>query len=142
MTQTTTSRRRFLQALGAGAACLPVLTLPGLVRTQNAPLPNGKTLVLIELSGGNDGFNSVIPITDPAFRFLRPGIGVSARSALGLDRDTALNPSLRGFADLCQAGEMQIVEGVGYPNPNRSHFRSIEIWNAGMGPTVWRETAG
>ncbi|MEO1640491.1 MAG: DUF1501 domain-containing protein, partial [Pseudomonadota bacterium] len=90
-------------------------------------------LVLIELAGGNDGLNTVVPIKDPAYRMLRPEIGIGAREALNLDSDTALHPSMRPLANLWEQGELQIVQGVGYPNPNRSHFRSIEIWNAGRG---------
>ena len=133
MNNSSISRRRFLSALGVGAASLPLLSLPGFVQGQNSVLPKGKTLLLIELAGGNDGLNTVIPVTDPAYRALRPQIGISEREALSLDRDTGLHPAMRNIADLWEGGEVQIVEGVGYPNPNRSHFRSIEIWNAGLG---------
>ncbi|SLN20535.1 DUF1501 domain-containing protein [Pseudooctadecabacter jejudonensis] len=133
MSHSKMNRRAFLSALGVGAASLPMLSLPGFVQAANATPTGGNTLVLVELAGGNDGLNSVVPITDPAYRGLRPTIGINTRDALMLDRDTGLHPSLRGMADLWEAGEAQIIEGVGYPDPNRSHFRSIEIWNAGMG---------
>ncbi|MEM9436253.1 MAG: DUF1501 domain-containing protein [Pseudomonadota bacterium] len=126
---TSLSRRRFLSALGA---TLPAISLPGFVHATGATPASGKTLVLIELAGGNDGLNTVIPITDPAYRGLRPNIGIG-REAISLDGDTGLHPSMRAMADLWNAGDLTIVEGVGYPNPNRSHFRSIEIWNAGQG---------
>ncbi len=129
----TPSRRRFLSALGAGAASLPLVTMPGFVVAAGQDLPKGKTLVLIELAGGNDGLNTVIPVTDPAYRGLRPEIGIVAADALRLDDDTALHGAMRACADIWEQGALQIVEGVGYPNPNRSHFRSIEIWNAGRG---------
>ncbi len=130
---TSQTRRRFLSALGASAATLPLITTPGFVHATGQNLPKGKTLVLIELAGGNDGLNTVVPITDPAYRGLRPEIGIDRADALGLDADTALHGSMRDFADLWEDGSLRIVEGVGYPNPNRSHFRSIEIWNAGQG---------
>lgn len=134
MTNLNYSRRRFLSALGTGAASLPMITLPGFVQAAGNVRPKGKTLILIELAGGNDGLNTVIPITDPRYRGdLRREIGLNAAQTLTLDADTGLHPSLRGMADLWEAGDMQIVEGVGYPDPNRSHFRSIEIWNAGLG---------
>jgi len=127
------SRRRFLSALGTGAASLPLVTLPGFVRAAGTPPNGGNILILLELSGGNDGLNTVIPIRDPAYRALRPTIGVPRHDGLPLDADTALHPGLRGLARLWDGGALQIVEGVGYPNPNRSHFRAIEIWNAGLG---------
>jgi len=130
---TNFSRRRFLSALGTGIASLPLITTPGFVAAAGQDLPRGKTLVLIELAGGNDGLNTVIPITDSSYRGLRPEIGIARSDALGLDDDTALHGSMRDFADIWDHGELQIVEGVGYPNPNRSHFRSIEIWNSGQG---------
>ena len=126
----TLSRRRFLATMGAA---LPAITLPGFVQAAGARPKGGKTLVLIELAGGNDGRNTVVPITDSVYRGLRPTIGIGRREALTLDRDTALHPAMGAMADLWESGDLCIVEGVGYPNPNRSHFRSIEIWNAGQG---------
>lgn len=127
------TRRSFLSALGASAASLPILSLPGFVQAAG-PLPLvGNILVLVELAGGNDGLNTVVPISDPTYRALRPNIGITARDGLSIDADTVLHPSLRTMANLWEQGDVQIVEGVGYPNPNRSHFRSIEIWNAGDG---------
>ncbi len=140
MTSQALSRRRFMTALGAGAASLPLITLPGFVQAASAAPPKGNILVLVELAGGNDGLNTVVPISNPAYRALRPQIGIQRRKTLDLGRDAGLHPSMRGVAKLWERGEVQIVEGVGYPNPNRSHFRSIEIWNAGLGAdTVTRE---
>ncbi|MEM1232571.1 MAG: DUF1501 domain-containing protein [Pseudomonadota bacterium] len=126
------SRRRFLAAMGAA---LPAITLPGFMTaagyaTRAAPR-TGNTLILIELSGGNDGLNTVIPVTDPAYRGLRPTLGIT--NGPTLDDDTILHPAMRDMAEIWDEGALRIVEGVGYPNPNRSHFRSIEIWNAGQG---------
>ncbi|MEM9428081.1 MAG: DUF1501 domain-containing protein [Pseudomonadota bacterium] len=129
----TLSRRRFLSALGVGAAALPSLGLPGFVQAAGQPPGSGGILVLVELAGGNDGLNTVVPVTDPAYRGLRPEIGLARDETLRLDADTGLHPEMRAMADLWERGELGIVEGVGYPNPNRSHFRSIEIWNAGQG---------
>lgn len=128
------SRRDLLAALGvASAAALPTLTLPGPLRAaQHATGLN--MLVLIELAGGNDGLNTVIPIRDDAYRALRPEIGIPRREALDIRADTGLHPAMRSLAGRWERGEMRIIEGVGYPNPNRSHFRSIEIWNSGAGP--------
>lgn len=135
MTSLSFSRRRFLSALGAGgAAALPSLALPRFARQAGAAPKAGHMLLLIELAGGNDGLNTVIPITDARYRALRPTIGAPRRRVLGLDADTALHPAMGGLAALWEAGDLRIVEGVGYPEPDRSHFRSIEIWNSGGGP--------
>lgn len=133
MTDLKLSRRRLLAALGTGVAALPLLSLPGFVQAAGQALPSGNILVLVELAGGNDGLNTVIPITDPRYRSLRPEIGIAASASLTLDSVTGLHPAMRQMTDLWENGEMRIVEGVGYPNPNRSHFRSIEIWNSGQG---------
>ncbi len=133
MTHSSLSRRRFLSALGAGAGALPLLSLPGFVQAATPDRPTGNILLLIELAGGNDGLNTVVPLKDPRYRHLRPEIGINAAETLGLNADVGLHASMRGIADMWEWGEVQIVEGVGYPNPNRSHFRSIEIWNAGFG---------
>jgi len=127
----TPSRRRFLQTLGTAA--LPSLALPGFAKAAGAQLSGDNILVLIELSGGNDGLNTVIPTTDPRYHELRPTIGINPSDVITLDRDTGLHPAMGDMAHLWDAGDLQIVEGVGYPNPNRSHFRSIEIWNTGSG---------
>ncbi|MEM8536973.1 MAG: Twin-arginine translocation pathway signal sequence domain-containing protein, partial [Pseudomonadota bacterium] len=126
------NRRRLLQTIGSVAA-LPMLSLPGFVAAAGAKPSAGNILVLIELAGGNDGLNTLVPVKDSAYRALRPGIGISRRAALGLTSDFGLHPSMGPLADLWEAGALQVVQGVGYPNPNRSHFRSIEIWNAGRG---------
>lgn len=131
----TPSRRRFLQALGTAA--LPSLAMPGFAQAAGAKITGENILVLIELSGGNDGLNTVIPVTDPRYRELRPTIGINRSDAITLDQDTGLHPMMASMARLWDAGNLQIVEGVGYPNPNRSHFRSIEIWNSGSGADTY-----
>lgn len=125
------SRRKFLQALGSAA--LPSLALPGFAAAAGSPLTGSNILVLVELSGGNDGLNTVIPTADPRYRELRPNIGIKASDAITLDQKSGLHPAMADMAALWDAGDLQIIEGVGYPNPNRSHFRSIEIWNSGSG---------
>jgi len=127
------SRRRLLQVLGGGAASLPMLSLPGFVSAAGAQPATGNILVLVELAGGNDGLNTVVPTKDDAYRALRPEIGIARAETLGLTSDFGLHSSMGALASLWEEGALQIVQGVGYPNPNRSHFRSIEIWNAGQG---------
>ena len=89
---------------------------------------DGNILVVLQLAGGNDGLNTVIPIANDEYRKARPTLGVAEASILKLDPATGLHPSLSGLASAYQEGNLAIVQGVGYPNPNRSHFRSTEIW--------------
>jgi uncharacterized protein (DUF1501 family) len=88
-----------------------------------------RLLVLVELKGGNDGLNTVVPYADEAYYRLRPRIGIRPDDVLKLDARTGLHPALKPLLPLWEARELAIVQGVGYPNPNLSHFRSIEIWD-------------
>ena len=90
------------------------------------------TLILIELEGGNDGL-TLIPFRDDNYHRARPTLALTGSQVLGLNSDSGLHPSLGGLARTWEQGDLRLIEGVGYPDPNRSHFRSIEIWNAGMG---------
>ncbi|HZS01528.1 MAG TPA: DUF1501 domain-containing protein [Chloroflexota bacterium] len=85
-------------------------------------------LVVVQLSGGNDGLNTVIPYRDPLYHELRPQLGLTEGEALPLDDSLALHPALAPLKARYDAGQLAIVRGVGYPNPNRSHFRSMDIW--------------
>jgi uncharacterized protein (DUF1501 family) len=89
----------------------------------------GRILLLVELKGGNDGLNTVIPYADPRYRELRPGIGVARDRTIQLDEKVGLHRKLEPLLESWKAGDLAIVQGVGYPYPNRSHFRSIEIWD-------------
>lgn len=89
----------------------------------------GRILLLIELKGGNDGLNTVIPYADARYRELRPGIGVARDHTIQLDEKVGLHRKLEPLMESWKAGDLAIVQGVGYPYPNRSHFRSIEIWD-------------
>ncbi|VVD66665.1 DUF1501 domain-containing protein [Pandoraea anhela] len=128
-------RRDFLSfAGGLGAAWLT--PTPVLAATHNlsagAPGMGGNydnLLILIELKGGNDGLNTVIPYADPMYLRLRPNIGVKREQVVQLDEGSGLHPEMRALLPMWQANELAIVQGVGYPQPNLSHFRSIEIWN-------------
>lgn len=118
-------RRQFIELAGLAGV---TLLAPAQVSAAGRP---GRTVVFVELSGGNDGLNTVIPAADPLYRRLRPSIAVEAAKLRTIDAETALHPSLTRIAATWDKGELAIVEGVGYPNPNRSHFRSIEIWETG-----------
>src|SRR5690349_15477904 len=88
-----------------------------------------RILLLVELKGGNDGLNTVIPYADPLYRALRPDIGVARERVLQLDEHVGLNARLAPMMEAWKARDLAIVQGVGYPDPSRSHFRSIEIWD-------------
>lgn len=88
-----------------------------------------RLLILVELKGANDGLNTVISFADPEYARLRPRIGIRRDEVLQLDERTALHPALQPLLALWQARELAIVQTVGYPSPNLSHFRSIEIWD-------------
>ena len=98
-----------------------------------------RTLVVVELAGGNDGLNTVVPIADPAYRALRPTLGVT--DAIPLDDAIGLHPKLAKLAARYHAGHVAIVEGVGYSDPNLSHFASLAYWWSGTpghsGDTGW-----
>lgn len=89
----------------------------------------GRILLLVELKGGNDGLNTLVPYADAKYRELRPGIGVARERVLPLDHKVGLHEKLEPLMEAWKAGDLAILQGVGYPYPNRSHFRSIEIWD-------------
>jgi uncharacterized protein (DUF1501 family) len=88
-----------------------------------------KLLILVELKGGNDGINTVVPYDDPQYRKLRPRLALDRDQVLKLTDRAALHPALEKLLPVWEAKELAIVQGVGYPEPNLSHFRSIEIWD-------------
>jgi uncharacterized protein (DUF1501 family) len=132
------NRRELLQlgvtsGLVAWGANVPAF----LVRTAAVAPPSSARgaketiLVVVELTGGNDGLNTVIPFKDPEYAKLRPTLQQSAAQVKKVNDDIGLHPSLTGFAELLQDNCLGIVQGVGYPNPTQSHFRSMDIWQAG-----------
>ncbi len=88
-----------------------------------------RLLILVELKGGNDGLNTVVPYADPRYYDLRPRLAIKRDEVLQLDGRTGLHPALKPLLPLWQAGRLGIVQGLGYAAPNLSHFRSIEIWD-------------
>jgi len=129
----STSRRDFLlSGLGLMGAAMYGPDLFNLLAQQAQAAPRtvggSKILLIIQMSGGNDGLNTVIPFADPAYLKIRPTIGIKPDVVLKLDDKVALNNNMTPFQDLFKAGKLAVIQGVGYPSPNRSHFRSIEIW--------------
>jgi uncharacterized protein (DUF1501 family) len=124
-------RRQFVSLFSSatGAALLSARA-PGWAQAadQRTASAEERILILVELKGGNDGLNTVVPYTDSAYYQLRPVIGIKPEEVIRLDEKTGLHPELKPLQALWDQGELGIVQGVGYPQPNLSHFRSIEIW--------------
>jgi uncharacterized protein (DUF1501 family) len=97
---------------------------------RNQVPPGNKVMVVIQLSGGNDGLNTVIPVRNDIYYRERPRLAIAKDQALLLTDETGLHPALGGFRDLYNDGSLGILNGVGYPNPDRSHFRSMDIWHS------------
>ena len=97
-----------------------------------------RILVVLQLSGGNDGINTLIPFADPNYSQLRPSLGFAANDVLHLTDSVGLNPNLSKLKAMYDQGRVAVVQGVGYPNPNRSHFRSMDIWHSARPDTFER----
>ncbi|MDQ6827056.1 MAG: DUF1501 domain-containing protein [Candidatus Eremiobacteraeota bacterium] len=141
-----TNRRTFL------SSSLSVAVLGGLVpnsflRAAQAQTlsPNAKVLgddtvlVVVQMGGGNDGLNTVVPWSDDNYHRVRPTIRIGEKDVLRIDDRVGLNPALSGLMELYKEGHVAIVQGVGYPNPDRSHFRATEIWETAA-PTKFVST--
>ena len=131
-----TSRRNLLKV---GLSALPVISLSGSIpafvsqmafaeQARRPELSNDNILVVLQLTGGNDGLNTVVPFADDAYYRARPKIGVGKDRVVRLDDHFGLNPGLAPLKPLYDQGHLAVVNGCGYPSPNRSHFRSMEIW--------------
>lgn len=99
--------------------------------TQSVTGKEAPILIVLQLAGGNDGLNTLVPYADDDYHRARPQLGIAATDVRRLNDQFGLHPALRGFQSLYDAGNLAVVHGVGYPNPNRSHFRSTEIWVTG-----------
>ncbi|HEY2349739.1 MAG TPA: hypothetical protein VGH64_12010 [Puia sp.] len=122
------NRRKFLTlgSLATGTTMLPkfLKAFEGPVQSMN----NQKVLVVLQLSGGNDGLNTVIPVRNDIYYKERPGLSISREKSLSLNDEAGLHPSLTHLKALYDEGSLSILNNVGYPNPDRSHFRSMDIW--------------
>ena len=127
------NRRSFL--VGSAAVVASTSAVPRIwgAASRRASWANAdRILVVIQLSGGNDGLNTVIPYGDDAYHRSRFATRIDQQSVLKIDDYLGWHPSLRGFAKMQEAGKLCIVQGVGYPNPNRSHFESMDIWHSAL----------
>lgn len=126
-------RRSFLQL---GSLATASLFLPKFMKAFESPMrvpPGNRVLVVLQLSGGNDGLNTVVPINNDLYYKARPALGIKKDAALLLNDEAGLNPALTAFKSLYDEGNLGILNSVGYPNPDRSHFRSMDIWQTASG---------
>jgi uncharacterized protein (DUF1501 family) len=122
------SRRKFIQLSSLASASMMVPKFLKAFERPGFPVTNGKILVVLQLSGGNDGLNTIIPYRNDLYYKARPQISIKRDDALFLTDDTGLNPSFTGIKNLFDEGNVSILNSVGYSEPNRSHFRSMDIW--------------
>lgn len=140
------TRREFLGEAARLGAFLPVswALSPYLARALGAsnslPAAKDKVLVLVQLVGGNDGLNTLVPWADEEYYKARPVLAVRREAVLRLDDDAALHPAMKPMHKLFEDGALAVVQGVGYPHPNRSHFRSTDIWESGIPERVETRT--
>src|SRR5688572_6437480 len=126
-----TTRRSFVSAISAATAAVSsgLVSLSPLAprfllesAARGAERKGDSILVVVQLTGGNDGLNTIIPYTDDNYRNQRASLAIAKNQVLKIDGSLGFHPSLRGFAKLLEAKQLSILQGVGYPNPNRSHF--------------------
>ena len=119
-------RRKVLSSLVAGLS-LPLAP----IQLAEAAARSGRRLILVELSGANDGLNTVVPWANDRYRAIRPSVSLDRSDLITLDDQLGLNDALSSLEPAWQAGEMAIIQGLGYPEQNRSHFKSIALWETG-----------
>ncbi|HEX5651481.1 MAG TPA: twin-arginine translocation pathway signal, partial [Chitinophagaceae bacterium] len=122
-------RKDFIQigSLATASMMLPKF-LKAFESRNMVPIGN-KVVVILQLSGGNDGLNTVIPVRNDIYYRSRPRLGIKKDKALSLTDDVGLHPALPAFKEFYDEGNLAILNNVGYPNPDRSHFRSMDIWH-------------
>lgn len=140
----STTRRNFLKStVGSSALVSLTPTIPmflfdtSIRAAQTDPRTRGDNiLIVLELAGGNDGLNTVVPYGDDGYHRNRSLLNIGRDAVLKIDDRLGLHPSMRGMADLLEQNQLSIIQGVGYPNPNRSHFESMDIWHTAQLSTV------
>lgn len=100
-------------------------------QAQGGKAAKDTVLVVCQFSGGNDGLNTIVPFNDATYYALRPTLGIAKEKVLQIGEPVGLHPALTGISELYKEGKVAIIQNVGYPRPNRSHFKSMEIWQSG-----------
>lgn len=132
------NRRNFLSLTGTftgGTLLLPDFLFS--FSKQKNVIIGEQCVVFVQLNGGNDGLNTFIPYQDPLYYEMRPKIAISKEDVIAGDKEMAFHPALKGFAQMQQNGDLSVIQNVGYPEPNRSHFRSQEIWQTASASTEY-----
>ncbi len=129
--QCNSSRRKFLKSSVGGAAAIGIgARLPQcFAQAATASSKSEKILVVVQMSGGNDGLNTVVPYADDDYRAARPKLAVPVSDVLKCNDDTGFHPSMSAVHDLYEANQLAVIRSVGYEQPNRSHFESMDIWH-------------
>jgi uncharacterized protein (DUF1501 family) len=122
-------RRDFLASIAASAACLCAAPRSGIMEGL-LPTDPDRVLVLLQMSGGNDGLSMVVPFGMDTYHKVRRASRIPTESVLKLDALVGLNPSLKALMPIWESGRLAVIQGAGYPSPNRSHFESMDIWHA------------
>ena len=125
------SRRDFLSAglaTVASGVIVPPILAKGVFAAGIDGIHNDRVLVVVQLAGGSDGLNAVVPYADPAYLAARPTIGVKPSDVLHIDANIGLNSALKNVKSLYDSGQVAIVQGVGYANPTYSHFENLYVW--------------
>lgn len=123
-------RKDFLQLGSLATASLFMPQFLKAFERDNLVPPGNKVLVVLQLSGGNDGLNTIIPVRNDIYYRERPRLGIRRADALQLTDEAGLHPALTAFKTLFDDGALAVMNNVGYPNPDRSHFRSMDIWQS------------
>ena len=122
-------RKEFIQIGSLATASIMLPKFLKAFESKSMVLPGNKVVVILQLSGGNDGLNTVIPVRNDLYYKARPKLGIVKDKALSVTDEVGLHPALTGFKELYDDGSLAILNNVGYPNPDRSHFRSMDIWH-------------
>jgi uncharacterized protein (DUF1501 family) len=128
------TRRAFLTRTLQGSSLFALSSVvPNFIANTARAAEAGKDniLVVIEMTGGNDGLNTVVPYADDLYHKARPTLAFKKDQVIKVNDQLGLNPGMRGFEQMLQKNELAIVQGVGYPNPDRSHFESMDVWQSG-----------
>jgi uncharacterized protein (DUF1501 family) len=133
-------RKEFLQVGSLATASFFVPKFLKAFETGTVVPPGNKVMVILQFSGGNDGLNTVIPIRNDIYYRERPKLGIAKDAALRLTDEVGLHPALTALRELYDDGSLGILNNVGYPNPDRSHFRSMDIWQTGSASTEYLNT--
>ena len=133
-------RREFIKNTALASSLLMVPSFVKAFDTGLAKALGYKKLVIIQLSGGNDGLNTIVPFRNDIYYKNRPNLGIRSKDLIKFDGDIGLNSNMQGFKRLFDQGYVSILNNVGYPNPDRSHFRSLDIWNTASSSSEYLQT--